>query len=1005
MDEVTTYRYDDRNRLIRTIHPDGSYTQTIYDLAGNVDRSRDRFGNWTDTDYDVYGRLVLTTYPDGSTEARTYTSEGLLDTVTAPSGRVTRNEYDDAGRLWRVYNDSDGTFTETRYNENGWVTHQYDANRNLTEYQYDLAGRRERVITHIDGRTQVHAFDYYPGGELRSETDALNRTTTYTLNELDQRTAILYHNGTQTQERFDLMGTRTHSIDQQDRRTRYHYDDLGRLTGVTPQVSIDGNPVPDTLYTYDEMGSRLTQTDAKGHTTTWTYDLFGRVLTRTLPELQQESFVYATQTCAVQSANIPEGEAASLCEVITHTDFNGDTITTLKDNMGRVDTVSYSKDGRVEQYHYYPDGKVQTVDITLNGVTETTTYTYYMHNDRLETETKPDGSVLRYDYDAVGNRTLVEISRNGVVSSSTSYTYDELNRLETTFETGTIGQATTYRYDAVGNLDTVTYPNGLITDYDYNDINQLTDVYTRNVLANIVQHFHYTLTPTGRREVITELDGRTTAYCYDELYRLTDEVIFDSLASPITSGCIADTTGATYVANYEYDWTGNRTYETVDGVQTAYTYDNNDRLTQTGGTVFEYDENGNTLTETLDANVTSYTYDGRNKLISVTKAGNTTDYTYNHNGIRTSKTEGGITTQFIVDENRDYAQVLEEITNGTQTVAYLYGHDLLSQERNGQVHYYHYDGLGSTRGLSDQSGSFTDTYDYAAFGEVLGQTGSTENAYLYTGEQFDAGLDQYYLRARYYNQGAGRFTQMDTWVGNPGRPITLNKYLYADVDPVLHIDPTGNFASLSGASAASNIQSTLATLTVRANYMLRAYDTVQAVSGFLDFASAVRQVMGQATSFTATDAARSGIPNINFQDAIESAAYNMPKAIATGMGNWGKGYSKSRRRGQRLQSFLIYMPLLRAGGAGAIPIRTPARVRFGRERVPVSLVFGGGANHSGTLFGLGMRMGNVSRQLVRMDYHRFNAGHGGVSGLQQRELAVFRDNDFHFHVNKWNPND
>ena len=142
--------------------------------------------------------------------------------------------------------------------------------------------------------------------------------------------------------------------------------------------------------------------------------------------------------------------------------------------------------------------------VTLNGVTETTTYTYYLHNDRLETETKPDGSVLRYDYDAVGNRTLVEISRNGEVSSSTSYTYDQLNRLETTFETGTVGQATTYRYDAVGNLDTVTYPNGLVTDYDYNDINQLTDVYTRDVFTNLVQHFHYTLAPTGRREVISE---------------------------------------------------------------------------------------------------------------------------------------------------------------------------------------------------------------------------------------------------------------------------------------------------------------------------------------------------------------------------------------------------------------------------------------------------------------------------------------------------------------------
>ena len=42
------------------------------------------------------------------------------------------------------------------------------------------------------------------------------------------------------------------------------------------------------------------------------------------------------------------------------------------------------------------------------------------------------------------------------------------------------GYLTEFRYDAAGNLDTVTYPNGHVTDYDYNSINQLTDVYTRD---------------------------------------------------------------------------------------------------------------------------------------------------------------------------------------------------------------------------------------------------------------------------------------------------------------------------------------------------------------------------------------------------------------------------------------------------------------------------------------------------------------------------------------------
>ena len=74
---------------------------------------------------------------------------------------------------------------------------------------------------------------------------------------------------------------------------------------------------------------------------------------------------------------------------------------------------------------------------------------------------------------------------------------------------------------------------------------------------------------------------------------------------------------------------------------------------------------------------------------------------------------------------------------------------------------------------------------------MLDQTGTSENRYLYTGEQFDASLDQYYLRARYYNPANGRFTQMDTYQGRMQEPVTLHKYLYVNGDPINVIDPSG----------------------------------------------------------------------------------------------------------------------------------------------------------------------------------------------------------------------
>lgn len=110
-------------------------------------------------------------------------------------------------------------------------------------------------------------------------------------------------------------------------------------------------------------------------------------------------------------------------------------------------------------------------------------------------------------------------------------------------------------------------------------------------------------------------------------------------------------------------------------------------------------------------------------------------------------------------------------------------------ETNNQ--FYHYDSLGTTRNLSDADAIISDSYFYEAFGDLLATGGETDNNYLYTGEQYDAQLDNYYLRARYYNQGSGRFTQMDEWYGKQCTPLTLNKYLYTHSDPINGSDPSG----------------------------------------------------------------------------------------------------------------------------------------------------------------------------------------------------------------------
>jgi len=113
-----------------------------------------------------------------------------------------------------------------------------------------------------------------------------------------------------------------------------------------------------------------------------------------------------------------------------------------------------------------------------------------------------------------------------------------------------------------------------------------------------------------------------------------------------------------------------------------------------------------------------------------------------------------------VRANRDYAQALAESDNGASEVVYRYGDDLISQSRDATEHYFHVDGLGSTRVLNDASGLVS--YAYTVFGETLNQNGASETYYLCTGEQHNETLNQYHLRARYYEQSVRRIRQENT---------------------------------------------------------------------------------------------------------------------------------------------------------------------------------------------------------------------------------------------------
>ncbi len=391
-------------------------------------------------------------------------------------------------------------------------------------------------------------------------------------------------------------------------------------------------------------------------------------------------------------------------------------------------------------------------------------------------ETTADGKTLDYTYDHVTG----SVASVTTAAGTTNYQYNALGQLQTV--TAANGQ-TSYQYDGMGKLAQVLLPNGVTQTYHYNTLNQVTLLETKDHAGNLLEQYAYTYDKVGNKQTVTELNGRQVAYTYDELYRLTEEAITDAANGNRTIA-------------YTYDKVGNRLsrHDSVDGI-TTYVYDANDRLvseTTAGSTkTSTYDNNGNLLQVQSPDQLTTYTWDTENHLLAANTGTHQLQYQYNADGVRVAATVDGQETRYLVDANRPYAQVLEEYNaTGTQ-VSYVYGQSLLSQTRSGDSAFYLYDGHSGVRHLSDETGAVTDSYTYDAYGKTLQAAGSTQNNYLYRGEQSDPTLGMQYLRARYYDQNLGRFASTDPLEGVVEAPISQHRYLYGNNNPILFSDSSG----------------------------------------------------------------------------------------------------------------------------------------------------------------------------------------------------------------------
>lgn len=785
-DTVKVFEYDSAGRLSAVVLPKvedpnngNNWTwpryEYEYDGSGNLILIRDKiqqldspfsaaptaaytFARQTTFTYDEHGRQTSRTLPDDRTEYKTYDNYGRLQVELDFKEQATGYFYDSRGRLaYKRYYAADNSIGDG-INDN----YPADPNEQIA-YTYDNLGRKlSETVTVFNSAGQPIEIRQWSYGY---DTDG-------NLTRIESPEGIINY------QYSPITGQKVRTWTGQDWETRitdttYTYDELGRLQTVTVwrRDGVDLTTPETTTYTYNAAGSRQSTELPNGVYTEYNYDPLNRLSGLTHYQSDQKTATISSFTYSLYADNMRAGAEESMQE--THT---------ISYDYDALNRLTYETNYNAQSYGYTSDyiydivgNRYQRqVEVTNqeDSYTLTTTYVYNEKNDQLMQEVHT-GPEFAFMWD---NRPL--------------YVYADGGRLSYQFP-GKEGRLSTWQ----------AFMLGMPTSLDHLFLTILLIGLPVICILPSLRRFYRQL--AGRSP-----PDRQPLGLYHRSMCLLFVYIF--LVGPECLNMLARADGQ-YLNLSTSAWgSGNRTIS------------------------YQYDKNGSQICKTTKKTledeiieVVKYEYnlqDRLSKVITTTYSEGdpvgteTVEYRYDPDGIRTEKTVDGTTRiEYLIDPDNHtgYAQVLEEseydVTNPASPVLlsanyYTLGDDVIAQTKaadfgsgwtQADTEYLLYDGHGSTRQLALPNKSIIDNYCYDGYGVMLGSSSSVaDNAItklLYSGEQYDSNLDQYYLRARYYNQSNGTFNRVDSYSGNIQDPQSLHKYLYCHNNPINSLDPSGKW--------------------------------------------------------------------------------------------------------------------------------------------------------------------------------------------------------------------
>ena len=399
--------------------------------------------------------------------------------------------------------------------------------------------------------------------------------------------------------------------------------------------------------------------------------------------------------------------------------------------------------------------------------------------DRTHSSTNPALLTLTFVWDPVGERSALIDPAAG----RTTYAYDAAKQLKVL--KNSLGQITSYSYDAAGRRTLKKLANGTRASFAYDAADRMIVVNNLKSTSAIVSSFTYLYDRTTNRTGLVEFAGDRITWTYDATYQLLGE---NRTGTPA------------YRHTFLYDDAGNRVRKTEDGAVTTFAYDAANRprysATVSGRTTYSYDAAGNqreVLDPSLDRLTNTWDFENRNTRVALA-SGDFVTFAYNSYHWRVERQDDAGTRKYVYDQD----QLLWEtdpldmpVFQYTQEVE-KYGNLVSRYDVTGtDTAYYHYDALGSTSALTDDSQVVGDTYEYQAFGEIAASTGTSDNPFQWVGElgyEYDFDLDRHHLRRRDYKAELGKFLSDDP-LGFEAGDTNISRYV--ENNPANLTDPSG----------------------------------------------------------------------------------------------------------------------------------------------------------------------------------------------------------------------